>query len=144
MTLLFGIDVDADLSLNMTVKSCFTHKPMTEQVKILENFIDRHTPSVIRTKPLQAKVMSSVEESSLVEYKPIPSLDSTHEPSAEPRTSKERLIHPLEFPTEFRDFGNTLKYFGYKKVTRPSKEVSPKIEPSKEWLLEVKHSFEAI
>ena len=88
--------------------------------------------------------MSSVEESSLVKSKHVASLDSTHELSPEPRTPKETLIHPSEFPIEFGDYGNTLKYFGHEKLTCPSKEVSPKIEPSKEWLLEVKHSSEAI
>ena len=88
--------------------------------------------------------MSSVEESSLVEAEPVTSLDSTHEPSPEPQTSKERLIHPLEFPIEFMDYGKTLKYYGHKKLSRPSKEVSPKTEPSKEWLLEVKRCSEAI
>jgi hypothetical protein len=61
-----GINTYADLCLDMTVGGHFTHKPMTEQVKFLKNFIDRHTSSVIRSKPLQAKVMSSVEEFSLV------------------------------------------------------------------------------
>jgi len=88
--------------------------------------------------------MSSVEESSLVKSKHVASLDSTHELSPEPRTPKETLIHPSEFPIEFGDYGNTLKYFGHEKLTCPSKEVSPKIEPSKEWLLEVKHSSKAI
>ena len=54
------------------------------------------------------------------------------------------MIYPSEFPIELGDFGNTLKYFGHEKLTRPSEEVSPKIEPSKKRLLEVKHSFEAI
>ena len=79
-----GIDIHADLCLDMTVEGRFTHKPMMEQVKFLENFIDRHTSSIIGTKPLQAEVMSSVEESSLVESKHEASLDSTHEPSPEP------------------------------------------------------------
>jgi hypothetical protein len=88
--------------------------------------------------------MSSIEESPLVESKHEASLDLTHEPSPEPRTPKETMLHPSEFPIEFRDYGNTLKYFGHEKLSRPSKEVSPKVEPSKEWLLEVKHSSEAI
>ena len=117
---------------------------MTEQVKFFKNFLERHTSSIMKTRTLQEKVMSSVEESSLVESEPMPSLDSTHEPSPEPRTPKERLIHPSEIPIELRDFGNTLKYFGHEKLTRPSIEVSPKIEPSKKWLLEVKRSSEAI
>jgi hypothetical protein len=54
------------------------------------------------------------------------------------------VIYPSEFPIEFRDFGNTSKYFGHEKFTCPSKEVSTRIEPSKEWLLEVKRSSEAI
>ena len=88
--------------------------------------------------------MSSVEESSLVESKLIPFLGSTHEPTTEPRTPKERVIHPLEFPIEFRDYGNTLKYHGHEKLTLPSKEDSPRVNPSKEWLMEVKCSSEAI
>jgi hypothetical protein len=44
--------------------------------------------------------MSSVEESSLVESKLIPSKGSTCEPLPEPRTPKEQVIHPLEFPIE--------------------------------------------
>ena len=88
--------------------------------------------------------MSSIEEASSVESRPIPSLDLTNEPSPKTRTPKERVIFPLEFPIEFGDFSNTSKYFVHKKLTRPSEEVSPKIEPSKEWLLEVKRSSEAI
>ena len=127
----------------MTTGGRFTHKTMMEQVEFLENFIDRHTSSVIRTKPLQAKLMSSVEESSLVESKLAPSLCSTHEPSPEPRTPKETMLHPSKFPIKFEDYGNTSKYRGHEKLTHPPKEVSPKIPP-KEWLMEVKCSFEAI
>jgi hypothetical protein len=87
--------------------------------------------------------MSSVEEFSSVESKPIASLDSTHEPSPEPRTSKERVIHPSEFPIKFEDYGNALKLFWHKKHTNPP-IASLKVEPSKEWLMEVKHSSEAI
>jgi hypothetical protein len=54
--------------------------------------------------------MSSVEESSLVESKHVPSLDSTREPSPESRTTKKRLIHPSEFPIEFEEYGNTSKH----------------------------------
>ena len=75
--------VNTDLCLDMTAGGRFTYKPKMEQEKFLENFIDRHASSVIRTKPLQEKVMSSIEESSLVESKHIASLDSTHEPSSE-------------------------------------------------------------
>ena len=81
--------MDADLCLDMTVEGHFTHKPMMEQVKFLENFIDRHASSIIRTKPIHAKLMSSVEQSSLVESKHVAFLDSTHEPSPEPQTPKE-------------------------------------------------------
>jgi hypothetical protein len=83
----------------------------------------------------------SVKESSPVESKPIPSLDSTHEPSPKPQTLKERLIHPSKFPVKFEDYGNTSKISRHEKHT---KEVSSKVEPSKEWLIEVKRSFEAI
>jgi len=84
--------------------------------------------------------MSNVEESSSVKSKPVASLDSIYEPSPEPRTPKETLIHPLEFPIEFKDYGNTSKHLWH----NPHEEVSPKVEPSKEWLMEVKHSSEAI
>ena len=99
----------ADLCLDMTAGGRFTHKPMAEQVKFLENFLECHTSSFMWNSTLQAKVMSSVEESSLVESKLIPSLGSTHEPSPEPRTPKEQVIHPSEFPIEFWDYGNTSK-----------------------------------
>jgi hypothetical protein len=117
---------------------------MMEQVKFLENFIDKHASSIIRTKPLHAKVMSSVEESSLVESKHEASLDSTYEPSPKPRTPKETMLHHSKFPIEFGDYGNTLKYFGHEKLSCPSKEVSPKVKPSKEGLLKVKRSSKAI
>jgi hypothetical protein len=67
---------------------------MMEQVEFLEHFIDEHSSSIIRTKYLQAKVTSSVEESSPVESKPLASLDSTYEPSPKPQTPKERVMHP--------------------------------------------------
>jgi hypothetical protein len=88
--------------------------------------------------------MSSVEESSPVKTKHIPSLGSTHEPSPKPQTPKEQVIHPSEFPIEFRDYGNTSIHRGHKKLTLPSEEDSPRVEPSKEWLMEVKHSSEVI
>jgi hypothetical protein len=59
-----GLDIDADLCLDMTVEGRFTCKTMMEQVEFLECFITKHTSSIMRTKPLQAKVMSSVKESS--------------------------------------------------------------------------------
>jgi len=85
--------------------------------------------------------MLSIEESSLVESKLKPSLGSTHEPSPEPQTPKERLIHPSEFPIEFKDYGNTSKLSWHEKHI---KEVSPKVEPSKEWLMKVKHSSKVV
>ena len=85
--------------------------------------------------------MSSVEESSLVESKLVPLLGLTYEPPPEPRTPKEQVIHPLEFPIKFVDYGNTSKLSWHEKHT---KEVSPRVEPSKEWLMEVKCSSEAI
>jgi hypothetical protein len=54
---------------------------------------------------------------------------------------KERLIHLSEFLIELRDYGNTSKISQHEKRT---KEVSFKVEPSKEWLMEVKCSSEAI
>ena len=128
----------------MTARARFTHKTMTEQVEFLEHFIVKHTSSIIRTKPLQEKVMSSVRESSLVESNHIPSIGSTHESPPEPRTSKETMLHPSEFHIEFKDFGNTLKLLRHEKLTHPPEEVSPKMEPSKEWLMEVKHSYKTI
>ena len=125
-----GIDMGANLCLDVTARGHFTHKTMMEQVEFLEHFIDKHSSSVIRAKSFQAKVTSSVEESSPVESKPIPSLDSTREPSPKPQTLMARLIHPSEFPIKFKDYGNTSKYLWHEKHI---KEVSPKVEPSKEW-----------
>jgi len=119
----------ADLCLDVAARGRFTHKPMMEQVKFLENFLESYSSPVMRNRILQTKVMSSIEEASLVESRPVPSLYSTNEPSPEPRTPKKGVIYPSEFSIEFGDFGNTSNYFGHKKLTRPSKEVSPKIEP---------------
>ena len=69
--------------------------------------------------------MLSVEESSSIESKHMPSLGSTHEPSPEPRTLKERVLHPSEFPIKLEDYGNTLKLSWHEEHT---KEVSPRVE----------------
>jgi hypothetical protein len=82
-----------------------------------------------------------VGESLLVETKHTPSLGLTHEPTPEPRTPKERVIHPSEFPIEFKDYGNTSKISQHEKHT---KEVSSRVEPSKEWVMGVKRSSETI
>ena len=84
------LDIDADLCLDVTAGGRFTHKTMTDQVEFLEHFIAEHTSSIIRTKPFQAKLMSSVE-SLLVESKLVSSLGSTYEPPPDPRTPKEPL-----------------------------------------------------
>ena len=136
-----GLDIDADLCLDVSAGGRFTQKPMAEQVEFLEHFIAKHTSSVIRTKPLQARVMSSVEESSSVEAKHIPSVGLTHEPSPKPRTPKERVLHPLEFPIKLKDYGKTSKLSWHEEHT---KEVFSRVEPSKEWLMEVKRSSKAI
>jgi hypothetical protein len=65
--------------------------------------------------------MLSVGESSLVETKHRPSLGLTHEPPPEPRTPKERVIHPSEFLIKFEDYGNTSKISQHEKH---GKEVS--------------------
>ena len=122
----------ADLCLDSTAGGRFTQKPMTEQVKFLENFLESYTSPIMRKRILQAKVMLSVKESSLVKSKLVPSLVSTNEPSPKPQTLKERLIHPLEFPIKFGDYGNISKYYGHEKLSRPSEQVSYKIEPLKE------------
>ena len=38
-----GIDINANLCLDATGGGRFTHKPMTEQVKYLENFLESYT-----------------------------------------------------------------------------------------------------
>ena len=88
--------------------------------------------------------MSSFEEPSSAESKLVPSLNSIVEPSPEPQTPKEKVIHPSEFAIKFEDYGNTLKYSWHEELTHPFEEASPKAEPSKEWLLEVKRSSKAI
>jgi hypothetical protein len=57
---------------------------------------------------------------------------------------KKRIIHPSEFPIKFEDYGNILKHFGHEKLTLNFMKISPKTEPPKESIMEVKHSFEAI
>jgi hypothetical protein len=113
-----GLDINADLCLDMATGGWFTHKPMMEQVKFLENFLKGQTSSVMETRTLQAKVISSVEESSCVETKHMPSLGSTHQPSPKPRTLKERVIHLSEFPIKFEDYDNTSKLSQHEKHTK--------------------------
>jgi hypothetical protein len=84
--------------------------------------------------------MSSFEEPSSTESKLVPSLDLTVEPSPKPQTPKKRILHPSKFIIEFEDFGNTSKHFWH----NPHDEVSPRVEPSKEWLMEVKRSSKTI
>jgi hypothetical protein len=98
-----GLDIEAALYLNTTIKGSFAHKPTTEQRKFLDHILAKHTSSIVETKPFLAKAMLSAEESSLAKSKPIASLDSTHEPSPEPQTPKDRIIHPSEFPIKFKD-----------------------------------------
>ena len=47
-----GIDIEANLCLDMTAGGRFTHKTMMEQVEFIEHFMDKHAYSLIRTKPL--------------------------------------------------------------------------------------------
>ena len=47
-----GLDIDANLCLDVTVGGRFTHKTMTEQVEFLEHFIAKHTSSIVRTRTL--------------------------------------------------------------------------------------------
>jgi hypothetical protein len=47
-----GIDMGANLCLDVTTGGCFTHKTMMEQVEFLEHFIDKHSSSFITTKSL--------------------------------------------------------------------------------------------
>ena len=84
--------------------------------------------------------MSGFEDPSLAKSKTITFLDFG-EPSPEPQTAKERVIHPSEFPIKFEGYGYTSKISRHEKRT---KDVSPKVEPSKEWLMEVKRSSKAI
>ena len=55
-----GLDINADLCLDVTTGGRFTHKPLTEQVKFHENFLKRHASFVMETRTLQAKVTSSI------------------------------------------------------------------------------------
>jgi hypothetical protein len=47
-----GIDMGANLCLDVIAVARFTHKTMTEQVEFLEHFIDKHSSSIMRTKSL--------------------------------------------------------------------------------------------
>jgi hypothetical protein len=85
--------------------------------------------------------MSSFEEPSSAKSLPLPSLDSNVEPSPEPRTPKEGMIHPSELSIEFEDYGRTLNLCWHKNHT--SSKVSFNVL-SKELSMEVKHSSEAI
>ena len=45
-----GIDMHVDLCLDATTGCRFTHKPMMEPVKFLENFLESYTSSIIRNR----------------------------------------------------------------------------------------------
>ena len=47
-----GINMDADLCLDMTVGGRFTHKNMMEQVKFPENFHNSYTSPIMRNRIL--------------------------------------------------------------------------------------------
>ena len=53
----------------------------------------------------------------------------------------ETMLHPSKFTIKFEDYGNTSKLSWHEEHT---KEVPPRVKPSKEYLMEVKHSSEAI
>ena len=76
-----GLDIDAALYLYIPAEGTFTHKTTTKQKKILSHILEKHASSIVEPKPLQKKGMSSFEEPSSAESKPVLSLDSTHEPS---------------------------------------------------------------
>ena len=50
-----GIDIDADLCLDVTAEGRSTHKPMTEQVKFLKNFLKSTLPSSWKLEPSRQK-----------------------------------------------------------------------------------------
>jgi hypothetical protein len=139
-----SLDIKATLYLDMTPRVSFIHKTTTEQKKVLDHILEKHASPVIKPNPLLKKGMSSFEELSSAESLPLPSLDLTVEPSPEPETPKEGVIHPSKFPIEFEDYGRTSNLPWHEENTFLSKEVSPNVEPSKEWLMEVKCSSEAI
>jgi hypothetical protein len=84
----------------------------------------KHASSIIETKPLQEKGISSFEKPSPAESLHVPSLDLAVKPSPEPRTLKEGVICPSEFAIEFKDYGNTSNLSWHEKTTFLSKEVS--------------------
>ena len=47
-----GIDMHVDLCLDATTRGRFTHKPMTEQVRFLENFLESYTSPIMRNRIL--------------------------------------------------------------------------------------------
>ena len=47
-----GLHIDVDLCLGMMDGGHFTHKPMTKQVKFLENFLESYTSPIMRTRTL--------------------------------------------------------------------------------------------
>ena len=53
--------------------------------------------------------------------------------------------HPSHgVPYQIRDYGNTRKYLGHEKLTLSFEEDSLTVNPSKELLMEVKHSSKVI
>jgi hypothetical protein len=102
-----GLDIEAALCLDMTAEGSFTHKTTMEQSKILDHILEKHASPIVKPNPLHKKGMSSFEEPSSSKSLPLPSLDSTIEPSPKPRTSKEGMLHPSEFAIKFNNYGRT-------------------------------------
>jgi hypothetical protein len=111
------------LDLDIAVGGSVAYKTSLEGKKILDRILEKHTSSIVETKPLLEKAMSCVEESSSAESNPVPSpsIDSSVRPSPEPQAPKEGVVlYPSDFPIEFDDFGNTSIHSWHKKARTPS------------------------
>jgi hypothetical protein len=110
-----GLNI-ADLCRDMIAGGHFTHKPMTEQVEFLENFISKHTSSIIRTKPLLMKVMLSVEESSLVESQLVPSQVQLMSPHPNHKHQRNELFILWSLLSNSRSMVEPRTFIGMKRI----------------------------
>jgi hypothetical protein len=91
-----------------------------------EQILDHVLGNISTTESVQVEALSSHEEASAAKPESFlhTLLDSTPEPSPEPRTPEEEEIQPPEFPFEleeelFKNLGHTLDYLFQKKPPGP-------------------------
>ena len=98
------IDMESAQELNLLAGGSFENQTLVERREILEFFLETSSSHIVYNEPhLESELVHeslSIAESELSfsEF-----LDSSVEPSPEPRTSKEEEIQPSELSSRFED-----------------------------------------